>query len=222
MASRTRAVRSRSARWCAMRRPSAPTRSPGTHRCSRALPHIGHAAIRNRGTLGGSIAFADPAAELPACLLALDGEVDASGPKGKRTIKAADFFKGLFETALGPQDVLTAIRIPAAGKDTRVGFAELARRHGDYAIVGLAASARADGKGNNSRLADVRLAYFGVGATALRAKKAEAALASGNVDAAVAALDLDPHDDVQATGAVKKHLAGVLLRRVATQLMEPR
>jgi carbon-monoxide dehydrogenase medium subunit len=185
---------------------------------ARALPHIGHAAIRNRGTLGGSIAFADPAAELPACLLALDGEVDATGPKGKRTIKAADFFKGLFETALGPQDVLTAIRIPAAGKDTRVGFAELARRHGDYAIVGLAASARADGKG----LADVRLAFFGVGATAMRAKKAEAALASGNVDAAVAALDLEPQDDVQATGAVKKHLAGVLLRRVAMQLLEAR
>ena len=115
---------------------------------ARAMPHIGHAAIRNRGTLGGSIAFADPAAELPACLLALDGEIEATGPKGKRTIKAEDFFKGLFETALGPQDVLTAIRVPAAAKDTRVGFAELARRHGDYAIVGLAASARADGKGS--------------------------------------------------------------------------
>jgi carbon-monoxide dehydrogenase medium subunit len=182
------------------------------------MPHIGHVAIRNRGTLGGSIAFADPAAELPACLLALDGEVDASGPKGKRTIRAQDFFQGLFETALGPQDVLTAIRVPAAGKDTRIGFAELARRHGDYAIVGLAASARGDGK----KLSDVRLAYFGVGATPVRARKAEAVLASGNVDAAVAALDLDPQDDVQATGAVKKHLAGVLLRRVAKQLMEAR
>ena len=189
---------------------------------ARALPHIGHAAIRNCGTLGGSIAFADPAAELPACLMALDGEVDVTGPKGKRTVKAPDFFKGLFETALGPQDVLTAIRVPAASKDSRVGFAELARRHGDYAIVGLAACARADGKGNNSRLADVRLAFFGVGATPLRAKKAEAALAEGNVDAAVAALDLDPQDDVQATAAVKKHLAGVLLRRVAKQLMEAR
>jgi carbon-monoxide dehydrogenase medium subunit len=185
---------------------------------ARAMPHIGHAAIRNRGTIGGSIAFADPAAELPACLLALGGEVEASGPKGKQTIKADDFFKGLFETALGPQDVLTAIRVPAAGKDTRVGFAELARRHGDYAIVGLAACARADGKG----LSDVRLAYFGIGATPVRAKKAEAALASGNIEAAVAALDLEPHDDVQATAKVKKHLAGVLLRRVATQLMEPR
>jgi len=183
---------------------------------ARALPHIGHPAIRNRGTLGGSIAFADPAAELPACLLALDGEVEVAGPKGKHTIKAEDFFKGLFETALGPQDMLTAIRVPAAGKDTRVGFAELARRHGDYAIVGLAASAQADGKG----LKDVRLAYFGVGATPVRVKKAEAALAKGDIDGAVAGLDLDPHDDVQATGAVKKHLAGVLLRRVAKQLME--
>jgi len=185
---------------------------------ARALPHIGHPAIRNRGTLGGSIAFADPAAELPACLLALDGEVEAAGPKGKRSIKAKVFFKGLFETALAPNEMLTAIRVPAADAQTRTGFAELARRHGDYAIVGLAASARGDGKG----LTDVRLAYFGVGATPVRATKAEAALASGNVDAAIAALDLDPPDDVQATGAVKKHLAAVLLRRVAKQLMETR
>lgn len=185
---------------------------------ARAMPYIGHPAIRNRGTLGGSIAFADPAAELPACLLALDGEVEAAGPKGRRAIKAVDFFKGLFETALGPQEVLTAIRVPPAGKGTRVGFAELARRHGDYAIVGLAASARADGKG----LSDVRLAYFGVGNTPARAKKAELALARGDVDAAVSALDLEPHDDVQATAKVKKHLAGVLLRRVASQLLETR
>ena len=107
--------------------------------------------------------------------------------------------------------------MPAANAQTRTGFAELARRHGDYAIVGLAATARADGK----RLADVRLAYFGVGATPVRAKEAEKALAGGDVDGAVAALDLDPPDDVQASGAVKKHLAGVLLRRVAAQLMEP-
>ena len=185
---------------------------------ARAMPFIAHPAIRNRGTLGGSIAFADPAAELPACLLALDGEVDAQGPKGKRTIKAGDYFQGLYETALGAQEILTAIRLPAADANTRTGFAELARRHGDYAIVGLAASARADGKG----LSDVRLAYFGVGNTPLRAIKSEAALARGDVDGAVAALDLEPHDDIQATGAVKKHLAGVLLRRVATQLMEPR
>ena len=185
-----------------------------------AMPHIGHAAIRNRGTLGGSIAFADPAAELPACLLALGGEVDIVGPNGKRTVKADDFFKGLFDTALGTDDVLTAIRIPAATEDTRVGFAEFARRHGDYAMVGLAACALADGKG----LGDVRLAYFGVANVPLRAKKAETKLTEGNIDDAVKALDadLDPSDDVQATAATKKHLAGVLLRRVARQLMEAR
>ena len=185
-----------------------------------AMPHIGHAAIRNRGTLGGSVAFADPAAELPACLLALGGEVDIAGPNGKRTVKADDFFMGLFETALDPGDVLTAIRIPAATSETRVGFGEFARRHGDYAMVGLAACAQADGEG----LGDVRLAFFGVGSVPLRAKKAETKLTEGNVDEAVAALafDLDPSDDVQADAATKRHLAGVLLRRVAKQLMVAR
>ena len=183
-----------------------------------AMPHIGHPAIRNRGTFGGSIAFADQAAELPACIVALGGEIDIAGPRGKRKVKADAFFKGLFETALRPQEMVTAVRIPAADKSTRVGFAELARRHGDYAMVGLAATARAQGKG----VADVRLAYFGVGSTPVRAKKAEAALAAGNIDAAVNALDLEPPDDVQATSKVKKHLAGVLLRRVAKQLLEAR
>jgi carbon-monoxide dehydrogenase medium subunit len=181
-----------------------------------AMPHIAHPAIRNRGTIGGSIAFADPAAELPACFLALGGEAEIAGPKGKRNVKADDFFKALYETALGPHDMLTAIRIPAARPDMRYGFAELSRRHGDYALAGLAASARADG----AALKDVRLAYFGVGLTPIRARGAEAALASGNIDGAVKALDsdLDPPDDIQEAGAVKKHLAGVLLRRVAAQL----
>jgi carbon-monoxide dehydrogenase medium subunit len=182
---------------------------------ARAMPQIAHPAIRNRGTIGGSLAYADPAAELPACLVALDGEVDIAGPQGKRNVKAEDFFKGLFETSLGPHDVLSAVRFPAATAETRVGFAELARRHGDYAIVGLAAVAKANGKG----LSDLRLVYFGVGETPIRVRKAEAALEGGSIDDAVAALDLDPPDDIQATGAVKKHLAGVLLRRVAAQLM---
>ena len=155
-----------------------------------AMPHIGHPAIRNRGTIGGSVAFADPAAELPACVLALGGELAIAGPQGSRVVKADDFFKGLFETALTTHDVLTSIRIPAAGAQTRVGFAEFARRHGDYAMVGLAAH------------------------------HAEPALADGDIDAAVRALaqDLNPPDDVQASSAVKTHLAGVLLRRVARQL----
>jgi aerobic carbon-monoxide dehydrogenase medium subunit len=185
-----------------------------------ALPYIGHPAIRNRGTIGGSIAFADPAAELPACLVALDGEVDVTGPQGQRTVMAGDFFKGLFETALAAREVLTAIRVPAASADARFGFAEFARRHGDYAMAGLAACAR----GSGNELHEPRLVYFGVGSTPVRARRAEAALAAGDLAAAVTALanDLAPPDDVQAASAVKRRLAGVLLRRVAEQLMEPR
>src|SRR4029078_4834432 len=109
-----------------------------------ALPHIAHQAIRNRGTIGGSIALADPAAELPACLVALDGEIEIAG-KGKRLVKAEAFFKGLFETALGPNDILTHVRVPVARAGDRFGFAELARRHGDYAPVRLPATATARG-----------------------------------------------------------------------------
>jgi len=185
---------------------------------ARALPHIAHPAVRNRGTIGGSIAYADPAAELPACLVALGGEAVARGANGERVIAADDFFRGLFETALAPGEIVTGIRLPASNADTRTGFAELTRRHGDYALVGLAASARADGKA----LRDVRLAFFGVAATPMRQPRAERALVEGDVAGAVASLDLDPSDDVQAIGAVRKHLAGVLLRRVAAQLTEAR
>ena len=183
-----------------------------------AVPHIGHPAIRNRGTIGGSIAFADPAAELPACLLALGGEVEIAGASGPRTVAADGFFKGLYETALDPSEIVTEIRVPAKTPQSRHGFAELARRHGDYALVGLAASASADG----TKLRDVRLVFFGVGLTPIRARGAEQTLAAQGVEAAAAALagDLDPPDDIQATGKAKKHLASVLLRRVTKQMME--
>jgi carbon-monoxide dehydrogenase medium subunit len=183
---------------------------------ARALEHVAHPAIRNRGTIGGSIALADPAAELPACLVALGGEVVIAGPRGKRTVKADAFFKDLFETALGPRDLLVAIRVPAASPQFRFAFSEISRRQGDYALVGLAATARARG----AQLSDLRLVYFGVGATAVRARKAEIAFAKRGVDAAVAALkdDLDPLDDAQTTGATKKYLAGVLLKRVVAEL----
>src|SRR5205807_2901158 len=111
-------------------------RTPGIARAppliALALPHIGHPAIRNRGTLGGSLAFADPAAELPACMIALGAEIEIAGPQGQRAVKADEFFKDLFETALTARDVLTAIRVPVASGATRVGFAEFARRHSDY------------------------------------------------------------------------------------------
>jgi carbon-monoxide dehydrogenase medium subunit len=187
---------------------------------AKALPFIGHPAIRNRGTIGGSIAFGDPAAELPACFVALDGEAVIAGPSGTHVVKADAFYKGLFESVLTPRDVLTAIRIPMATSEMRTGFAELARRHGDYAMVGLAAIARATGK----TLSDVRLVFFGVGTMPVRARTAEAALAAGDVEGAVKAIstDLDPPDDVQARGAVKRQLAQVLLKRVAEELMEAR
>jgi carbon-monoxide dehydrogenase medium subunit len=187
---------------------------------SRAMPHIAHVAIRNRGTMGGSLAYADPAAELPACMVALDAEFDIAGARGRRTVAAADFFKGMFETALGSQDMLVAIRVPAANAQTRIGFEELARRHGDYAIVGLAACATAAGE----KLGDVRLVYFSVGDAPVRARKAEAAIEAGDVEAAVAALsgDLAPTADLESSSEVKLHLAGVLLRRVARQLQERR
>jgi carbon-monoxide dehydrogenase medium subunit len=183
---------------------------------ARALSHVAHPAIRNRGTIGGSIALADPAAELPACLMALDGEVVIAGPRGKRAVKAKAFFKDLFETALGPRDLLIAIRLPAANRQSRFAFSEISRRQGDYALVGIAAAAQAKG----AQLSDLHLVYFGVGQTAVRARKAEIAFVKGGLDAAVAALDddLDPPDDVQTTGATKKYLAGVLLRRVAGEL----
>jgi carbon-monoxide dehydrogenase medium subunit len=185
-----------------------------------AMPHIGHPAIRNRGTIGGSIAYADPAAELPACLLALGAEVEIAGPSGNRRVPAESFFKGLFETALSTRDVLTKIHIPSADGNVRVGFAEFARRLGDYALLGLAACARANGQ----QLRDVRLAYFGMGPTPVRARHAEAALTAGRIEDAVGALptDLRPDGDLHASAAVKSHLAGVLLRRVAAQLNEKR
>jgi carbon-monoxide dehydrogenase medium subunit len=183
-----------------------------------AIPHIAHPAIRNRGTVGGSIAYADPAAELPACLLALGAELVIAGPGGERRVQAEHFFKSLFETELGDRDVLTRIRVPIGDGRSRAAFAEFARRQGDYALVGLAACARADG----TALADVRLAYFGVGAIPLRARHAEAALAKGKLEDAVAALraELQPEDDLHASAAVRSHLAGVLLRRVAAQMRE--
>jgi carbon-monoxide dehydrogenase small subunit len=180
-----------------------------------AIPTSATRAIRNRGggTLGGSIAFADPAGRAAGVPVALGGEVEIAVPRGKRTVKAGDFFKGLFETALGAGDVLTAIRIPAA------------RRRRAWVLPSSPAatattpwSASPPRAGRRQGLGDVRLAYFGVGNVPLRAQEGRDQLTEGNIDDAVQALDadLDPSDDVQATGATKKHLAGVLLRRVAS------
>lgn len=184
-----------------------------------AAPHIAHRAIRNSGTWGGSIAYADPAAEWPTCLLALGGTVIAQGPGGERRIAADDFFQGLYATALEPDEVLVASEIPLAGADHWFGFQELARRHGDYAIVGMAATASRQG----GVLRQVRVVLLGVDATPVRASAAEAVLESQTPDAAriaqaVQALRdaIDPLPDLTNTPETKRHLAGVLLQRLLT------
>jgi carbon-monoxide dehydrogenase medium subunit len=179
---------------------------------ARAAPLIAHPAIRNRGTLGGSLALADPAAELPACMLALEATILAHSRRGERRIPASEFFRGLYTTALAADEVLAAVEIPPPGPGEGSVILELARRHGDYAIVGVAAV---------GRRRSARLAFFGVGATAMRARAAEAALAEG-VAAAQAALaaDLDPPADLHGPPALRLHLARVLLGRALSQLPE--
>ena len=184
-----------------------------------AAPHIAHRAIRNSGTWGGSIAYADPAAEWPTCLLALGGTVIARGPQGERRIAADDFFQGLYATALEPHEVLVASEIPLAGTDHWFAFQELARRHGDYAIVGMAATAKRQG----GVLRQVRVVLLGVDATPLRAAAAEAVLEGQAPDAArvaqaVQALrdSIDPLPDLTNSPETKRHLAGVLLQRLFT------
>ena len=179
---------------------------------AKALPHIAHAAIRNRGTLGGSIALADPAAEMPALLLCLGGEVVLQSATDTRTIAADDFFLGVYETARQPEELVTAIRIPVARQGQRFGFHEIVRRHGDYAMAGCMIAA-------DETLAAVRIAFFGVADRPLRALEAEAALAGSDggqvaLDAAVDALGaLDFDGDMNATDTTKRHLAGVALKR---------
>lgn len=178
-----------------------------------ALPHVAHAAVRNRGTIGGSVALADPAAEMPALLLALDAVVSVASEAGARDIAAADFFLGMYETALEEGELVVAITIPLRAPDRRFGFYELARRHGDYAMAGVAVSASLDGV-----YRDVRVAYFSIADRALRASGAEAALdgtAPGQgVEAAIAALaDLPFAGDLNASAATKQHLSGVVLKR---------
>jgi carbon-monoxide dehydrogenase medium subunit len=184
---------------------------------SRAAPHIAHRAIRNAGTWGGSIAYADPAAEWPACLLALGGTVVAHGPDGERRIHADDFFIDLYTTALAPDEILVRCEIPAATPEQWTGFSELARRHGDYAVVGLAASARR----SQDRLSDVRLVFMGVAATPMRARQAEAALSNepltdASITKAVLRLkeELDPVADLTHSPAAKRQMAATLLERL--------
>jgi carbon-monoxide dehydrogenase medium subunit len=175
---------------------------------AEAAPHIAHPAIRNRGTLGGSLALADPAAEYPACALALNATIVLTGRKSERRVPAAGFFKGLFETDIRPGEILVAAEFP---KVDRSVFLELTRRHGDYAIVGLAGVADASGK---------RLAFFGLEGKPVLALHAAKAKTLEEAKAALAK-DLHPAADLYNSAATKLHLAGVLLSRAWNTLSKP-
>ena len=186
-----------------------------------AVAHVAHPAIRNRGTVGGSLAQADPASELPACMLALGTTMVVRGPAGERRIAAQEFFTGIYETKLTPLDLLVAIEIPAARSGAAHLLQELARRHRGKGMVGLAAQAVLQGDG----FADLRLGYFAVGDMPVLAKAAAkltgVAVTPALLAEAAAALsdELDPHEDQQATPAMRRHLAKVLLARCAATLL---
>lgn len=188
-----------------------------------AAPHVAHPAIRNRGTLGGSVALADPASEFAAMMLAMGAEMEIAGPDGSRRVPADAFFQDLYQTAIEPGELLVAFHIPVAKPHCRCAFDELARRRGDYAIVGCGVMlAVPDGA-----VADARIAFLSVGPTPMRARAAEAALAGRPLDEtairqAQAALtdDLDPADDEHVPAAMRLHLARVLLGRLLGTMVE--
>ena len=188
---------------------------------AKATAHVAHPAIRNRGTIGGSLAHADLAAELPACMVALNATVIVRGVAGERRIAAADFFKGIYETALSPQDLLVAVEWAIVPGNSAHFFHEFARRQGDYAIVGLAAQAVVE----NDRLIDFRPVFFSVGDRPQLARAAaslvDVAVSPARLSQALQALgeELDPPEDQVASASMRRHPAKVLLARCVSKLL---
>jgi aerobic carbon-monoxide dehydrogenase medium subunit len=188
---------------------------------TEAIAHVAHPAIRNKGTFGGSLAHADPASELPACVLALDAAILVRSKDGERRIQAADFFTGIYETLLTPDELLVAVEIPVAAPNAVHFFHEYARRKGDYAIVGLAASGALDG----DVLTNLRLGFFAVGDKPMLAAASEhligrpvTALMLADAQAALDA-ELDPQEDQQATAGMRRYLARQLMARCVSALL---
>jgi carbon-monoxide dehydrogenase medium subunit len=190
---------------------------------AEAMPHVAHVAVRNRGTFGGSIALADPSAEMPACVLALGASLVVESVRGRRTIAADDFFHGLYETAREPDELLVEVLIPEQKRDHVSVFMELSRRHGDFAIAGLACYARFE----RQTVTAARLVYFGSEAKPTLAMRAMAAIAGkpwtpASREAACAALadDLDPIDNTFGSPVTKLHLQRVLTQRALDKAMQ--
>jgi CO/xanthine dehydrogenase FAD-binding subunit len=180
-----------------------------------AIRWVGHAAIRSRGTIGGSLAHADPAAELPAVAVCLDAQFSVIGPRGRRNIPAADFFLGYLSTALEPDEILVEAWLPALAPCTGQAWLEFARRHGDFALAGVAVSLCLRGE----RVETARIVLTGVGGIPVRAREAETLLIGSSVlERASAAADavrstIDPDADIHASKEYRAHLAGVLTER---------
>ena len=192
---------------------------------AEALPHIAHPQIRTRGTVGGSLAHADPAAELPAVMVALGATFELHSPRGKRLVAAEAFYTGLFTTALAPDELLVEIAIPRAASRRGSAFAEVSRRHGDYALAGVAAVVALDDAG---RCRDARIALLSVGDGPVLARKAAKAITGeeptvdaiqGAADAA-ASKDVDPPGDIHASAAYRRQLVSVLVRRTLQRAFE--
>jgi aerobic carbon-monoxide dehydrogenase medium subunit len=190
---------------------------------AEAMPQVAHVAVRNRGTFGGSIALADPSAELPACVLALGASIVLASTRGRRTVAAGDFFHGLYETARAADELLVEVLVPEQRRDHVSVFMELSRRHGDFAIAGLACCARIE----RETLREPRLVYFGSEVKPTLAKSAMAAVegkpwSQAVSEAACAALadDLDPIDNTFGRPATKLHLQRVLTQRALAKAME--
>jgi carbon-monoxide dehydrogenase medium subunit len=181
-----------------------------------AITHTAHYQIRNRGTVGGSCAHADPAAEMPAVAMTCDAEFEVASTRGTRIVRAADFFAGVLTTALAPDDLLVAVRLPSWPPDRRFGFEEFARRSGDFAMAGCVVFFDDAG----GRCTNPHVGVFGVGDTPLRVREVEAALDGQPVSPAVVAVAktalhnaVAPRDDVHASGAYRNALLAVLLER---------
>jgi carbon-monoxide dehydrogenase medium subunit len=189
-----------------------------------AMPLIGHFQIRNRGTIGGSLAHADPAAELPAVVAALGGRLVVRGPGGERRLAPEEFFVSYLTTALEPGDLLVEVRLPVAPPRTGTAFVEVSRRHGDFALVGVAASVTLDESG---ACVGAAVALTGVGPTPVVAAEAAAALVGGRPDARAleeagrrAAAAVRPDSDLHASAEYRTHVAGVLTRRALARAVE--
>jgi aerobic carbon-monoxide dehydrogenase medium subunit len=185
-----------------------------------ALPFVGHAAIRNRGTIGGSLAHADPAAEVPTVVAALGGTLRARGPRGERDIPAAEFFVSYLTTALAPDELLVELRLPPLPPRTGTAFLEVSRRHGDFALVATAAAVALDAGG---ACAGVWLAVGGVGPVPFVATEEAALLLGARPDEAAAgevgrrvSARLEPDADLHASAEYRREVAGVLVRRALT------